>query len=83
MAVVIRLSRVGTNNRPFFHIVAADSTKPRDGRYLEKLGTYDPKKKEAKEKVVVNLEAFQAWVKKGAQPSETVGKIVKAVTVTK
>lgn len=75
MAVVIRLRREGTRNTPYFRIVAADSRSPRDGRFLENLGTYDPKKKGVN--FTVNLERAQYWISKGAQPSETVRSILK------
>ena len=75
--VKIRLARGGTNNRPFYHIVAAESRRPRDGRYLERLGTYTPKAADPKEKVIVNLIAVDKWLKTGAQTSETDGKLLK------
>ncbi|MBL7158070.1 MAG: 30S ribosomal protein S16 [Candidatus Omnitrophica bacterium] len=75
MAVVLRLKRMGANKKPFFRIVAAERTSPRDGRFIEQLGYYDPKKNPAEikidEKKVVN------WLKNGAQPSATVKSLLK------
>lgn len=76
--VTIRLSRRGKKNSPFFHIVAVDKMKKRDGAVLDKIGTYDPSKKEAKEKVKYNAELYKSWIAKGAQPSETVVQLLKA-----
>ncbi len=76
--VVLRLRREGTKNRPFYRIVAADQRFPRDGRFLEILGTYDPLIKGDNYKV--NLEAAQKWISVGAQPSETVASILKKAT---
>lgn len=75
MAVVIRLSRHGSKKKPFYRIVAADENFPRDGRFLEILGTYNPKDKEAKGSV--NKERIDFWKSKGARTSETVGQIIK------
>jgi small subunit ribosomal protein S16 len=82
MPVVIRMARAGAKNRPFFHIVAADKTAARDGRYLERLGTYNPKIK-GEGRVVVDQEAVTAWLKKGAIPSETVGHLLKSAAKSK
>ncbi len=71
--VVIRLTRKGRKKVPFYRIVAADSRMPRDGRFLENLGTYDPIKKEVK----MNLERIDYWVKVGAKMSDTVAKLHK------
>ena len=75
MAVSIRLRREGTKNLPFFRIVVADSRSPRDGKFSERLGTYDPKKKGVN--FVVNLDRANYWVSKGAIPSDTVRSILK------
>lgn len=75
MAVVIRLRREGTKDRPFYRIVAADQRYRRDGRFLEVLGTYDPGAK--KDGVNVAVDKVDAWIAKGAQPSETVASLVK------
>ena len=82
MAVVIRMARAGAKNKPFFHIVAADKTASRDGRYLERLGTYNPKVK-GEARVKVDFDAVNAWLKKGAIPSETVGQLLKAASKSK
>ncbi|MFZ4763329.1 MAG: 30S ribosomal protein S16 [Roseimicrobium sp.] len=73
--VVIRLRREGTKNRPFYRVVAADQRFRTCGRFLEILGTYDPMKE--KDNVKLNLEAVDAWISKGAQPSETVRSLIK------
>lgn len=83
MPVIIRFARAGTNNKPFFHVVAADKTAKRDGRHLERLGTYYPKAKEDKEKFLVDMEKLLTWVKKGAQVSETVGHFLKVASKSK
>ena len=75
MAVRIRLRRVGARNAPAFRIVVADGRSPRDGRFIENLGTYDPKK--AENNCAVNLERARYWLSKGAQPSDTVRSILK------
>lgn len=81
MAVHLRLTRAGRHKLPFYRVVAADSRKPRDGRYLEVLGTYDPLKNpplaQLKEDRVL------AWLKKGAQPSVTVRTVLKRAGVLK
>jgi small subunit ribosomal protein S16 len=74
MPAKIRLSRHGRTNRPFYHIVVADSRSPRDGKYIEKLGTYDPLQHPAK--VDLNFEKALDWVMKGAQPSDTCRSIL-------
>ena len=79
MAVKIRLARAGTTNRPFYHYVATNGTSPRDGRFLEKLGTYNPMIADKSARSVINLERVKEWLSKGAQPSETVARhLVKA-----
>ena len=76
MAVKIRLRRVGTKNVPCYRIVVADGRSPRDGRFIENIGTYDPRKGDGKTSAV-NLERAKYWIGKGAQPSETVRSILK------
>ena len=66
MAVVIRLSRRGSKKRPFYRVVATDSRSPRDGKFLEVLGTYDPLKEQDQFKL--DAEKAQSWIKKGALP---------------
>jgi small subunit ribosomal protein S16 len=75
--VTIRLSRKGKKNTPFFHIVAVDQNKKRDGAVLDKIGTYDPAIEKNEDKVKYNAELYKAWIAKGAQPSETVVQILK------
>ncbi|MGW8269375.1 MAG: 30S ribosomal protein S16 [Burkholderiales bacterium] len=75
--VVIRLARGGANKRPFYHFVVADSRRSRDGRFIERLGFYDPKAPEGRETLRVNLERVEHWKSKGAQLSPTVVRLVK------
>lgn len=76
MAVRIRLSRGGSKKRPFYRIVAADQRAPRDGRFLEKLGTYNPMlPQDHAERVVVDAEKVQKWMANGAQPTERLAKL--------
>lgn len=75
MAVHIRLQRHGNTHRPFYHVVATDHRNPRDGRYLEKLGLYDPNKNPSF--IELKSDRLQHWYSKGAQMSPTVGKLVK------
>ena len=75
--VVIRLARGGANKRPFYHMVVADSRRARDGRFLERVGFYDPKAPEGREALRVNLERVDHWKAKGAQLSPTVVRLVK------
>ena len=79
--VRLRLTRGGRHKRPFYRIVAADSRKPRDGRYLEVLGTYDPLKTPAV--VEIKQERVLEWLKQGAQPSVTVHHLLKKAGVLK
>ena len=75
MPVRIRLRRVGTKNVPVYRIVVADGHSPRDGRFIENIGTYDPRK--ASDNFKVDVERAKQWIKKGAQPSDTVRSILK------
>jgi small subunit ribosomal protein S16 len=75
MAVKIRLARHGAKKRPFYRIVAADSESPRDGRFLEKLGTYNPLQDPVK--VELNADRIKYWLGEGATPSDTVRSILK------
>lgn len=75
MALKIRLARRGTRNLPFYHIVVADSSSPRDGRFIEKLGTYDPKKDPVE--ISLKKERFEYWVKNGAQLTQIVKELLK------
>ena len=79
MAVALRLSRGGSKKRPYFRIVAADIRAPRDGRYLERLGTYNPmKEKNDPERVTLNTERIKYWLSVGAKPTERVQKFLAA-----
>ena len=75
MAVRIRMKRVGTKNTPVFRIVVADGRSPRDGKFIEEIGTYQPLKKD--NNVVLDLERAKYWVGKGAKPSDTVASFIK------
>lgn len=75
--VVIRLARGGANKRPFYHVVVADSRRARNGRFIERLGFYDPKAPEGRESLRVNLERVDHWKAQGAQLSPTVSRLVK------
>ena len=75
--VVLRLRREGTKNRPFYRIVAADQRFPRDGRFIELIGTYDPVKKGDGVNFKIDLDKAKAWISKGARPSETVASMIK------
>ncbi|GAA2915889.1 30S ribosomal protein S16 [Enterococcus pseudoavium] len=74
MAVKIRLKRMGSKKKPFYRIVVADSRSPRDGRFIETVGTYNPLKNPAE--VVLKEEDVLNWLQKGAQPSDTVRNIL-------
>ena len=79
MATVIRLSRGGAKQRPYYRIVVADSRMPRDGRYIEKVGTYNPMvPKDSEDRVRLDLEAIKGWMAKGAQPSDRVTRFLEA-----
>ena len=76
MAVRIRLSRGGSKKRPYYHIVAADQRAPRDGRYIEKLGAYNPLLPQDNEnRLVLDKEKVSAWLAKGAQPTDRLQKL--------
>jgi len=79
LSVKIRLSRVGAKKQPYYRIVVADSRSPRDGRFIENIGTYDPKTEPSD----INLDKQKAldWIKKGAKPSNTVKKIFDIVNL--
>ena len=84
MSLVIRMARAGTKKRPFYHIVLADSRSPRDGRFIERLGYYNPLlKKDNAERLKLDLEKVRAWMKKGAQPSDRVMRFLDAAGVAK
>jgi small subunit ribosomal protein S16 len=75
MSVSIRLRREGTTNSPYYKIVVADSRSPRDGKFIEIIGNYDPKK--AGQNAKLDLARVDYWVSNGAQPSETVASIIR------
>jgi small subunit ribosomal protein S16 len=82
MAMKIRLSRGGSKKRPFYRIVAADSRMPRDGRYIEKLGTYDPLlAKDREDRVRMDVERIQYWIGQGAQPTDRVARMLETAGV--
>ena len=82
MAMKIRLARGGNKKRPFYRIVAADSRMPRDGRYIEKLGTYNPLlPKDSEERVKMNVERVQYWLGQGAQATDRVSRMLEAAGV--
>ena len=75
--VVIRLARGGAKDSPFYHIVVTDSRNSRDGRYIERVGFFNPMARGQEEKLRINLERVEHWKSKGAQPSERVTKLIK------
>src|SRR5256714_14555446 len=75
MAVSIRLRREGTKNRPYYRVVVADSRSPRDGKFIEIIGTYDPK--QTGQNSAFSVERAEYWISKGAQPSDTVRSLIK------
>ena len=82
MAMKIRLARGGSKKRPFYRIVAADSRMPRDGRFVETLGTYNPLlAKDNAERVVMNVERIQYWIGQGAQVTDRVSRFLEAAGV--
>ena len=78
MAVKIRMKRVGAKNTPVFRIVVADGRSPRDGKFIEEIGTYQPLKQG--ENFKLDMERVTYWVSKGAQPSDTVASFIKKLT---
>src|SRR3974390_3640371 len=84
MSLVIRMARAGTKKRPFFHTAVADSRAPGDGRFIERLGFFNPLlPKERTERLKLDLEKVQGWMKKGAQPSDRVMRFLDAAGVVK
>ncbi len=82
MAMKIRLARAGSKKRPFYRIVAADSRMPRDGRFIEKLGIYNPLlPKDDENRVKMDVEAIKAWLDKGAKPTDRVSRFLEAAGV--
>jgi small subunit ribosomal protein S16 len=78
MAVKIRMKRVGTKNLPVFRIVVADGRSPRDGKFIEEIGTYQPLKKG--DNFTIKLDRAEYWISKGAQPSDTVASFLKKLS---
>ena len=82
MAMKIRLARGGSKKRPFYRIVAADSRMPRDGRFLEKLGLYNPLlPKDSEERVKMDIDRIKHWLSQGAQPTDRVARMLEAAGV--
>ena len=82
MAMKIRLARGGSKKRPFYRVVAADSRMARDGRFIEKLGTYNPLlPKDSEERVKLDMERVQYWLGEGAQPTDRVSRFLEAAGV--
>ena len=81
MAVKIRLRRMGAKKAPFYRVVVADSRYPRDGRFIEEIGTYDPNKEPAD--IKIDADAAKKWLTSGAQPTETVAKLLKQAGIEK
>ena len=82
MAMKIRLARGGSKKRPFYRIVAADSRMPRDGRFIEKLGTYNPLlPKDSEERVKMDMERVKYWLDQGAQPTDRIARMLEAAGV--
>jgi small subunit ribosomal protein S16 len=75
--VSIRLSRAGAKKRPFYHLVVTDSRNGRDGRYIERLGFFDPVGKDDQENLRIDLERIDYWIGQGAQPSDRVKTLIK------
>lgn len=84
MSLKIRLTRGGAKKRPYYRIVVADARAPRDGRFIEKIGSYDPMKpKDSAERVVLDTEKVQSWLAKGAQPTDRVLRFLDAAGLAK
>ncbi|MFI3238236.1 MAG: 30S ribosomal protein S16 [Lachnospiraceae bacterium] len=81
MAVKIRLKRMGQKKAPFYRIVVADSRSPRDGKFIEEIGTYDPTREPSA--ISVNEESAKKWLANGAQPTDVVAKILKVAGIEK
>jgi len=75
MAVRIRLQRRGTHKKPYYHVVVADSRSPRDGKFIQKIGTYNPLKDPVE--IRIEAEAYQEWIRKGALPSDAVAELFR------
>lgn len=76
--VVIRLARGGSKKRPFYHINVADSRSPRDGRFIERVGFFNPVARGAETEARMDMERVEYWIARGAQPTERVAQLIKA-----
>ena len=83
MSLKLRLSRAGTKKRPYYHVVLADARSPRDGRFIEKVGTYDPKLADKSKRVNLLVERIQHWLGVGAQPTDRVARFLDAAGLLK
>jgi small subunit ribosomal protein S16 len=83
MSLKIRLSRGGAKKRPFYRVVVADSRMPRDGRFIERLGTFDPLKAKDADRLVLDQEKAKAWMAKGAQPTDRVARLLDGLGLVK
>jgi small subunit ribosomal protein S16 len=82
--LVIRMARAGTKKRPFYHIVVADSRSPRDGRFIERIGHFNPRlPKDKTERLTLVLDKVKDWMKKGAQPSDRITRFLDAAGIMK
>ncbi|MBR1476784.1 MAG: 30S ribosomal protein S16 [Lachnospiraceae bacterium] len=81
MAVKIRLRRMGQKKAPFYRVIVSDSRSPRDGRFIEEIGTYDPSTEPST--VKIDAEAAKKWLNNGAQPTESVAKLLKIAGIEK
>ncbi|MCD7806620.1 MAG: 30S ribosomal protein S16 [Lachnospiraceae bacterium] len=81
MAVKIRLTRLGQKKKPLYRIIVADSRSPRDGRFIEEIGTYDPNKNPSE--IKINEELAKKWLSNGAQPTDVVAKLFKVAGIEK
>ncbi|WP_380056683.1 30S ribosomal protein S16 [Falsihalocynthiibacter sp. SS001] len=82
MAMKIRLARGGSKKRPFYRVVAADSRMPRDGRFIEKLGTYNPLlPKDSEDRIKLDIDRIKHWLSEGAQPTDRVSRFLEAAGV--
>src|SRR6478735_1993474 len=83
MSLKLRLARAGTKKRPYYHVVVADARSPRDGRFIEKIGTYDPKLEDKEKRVTLITERVQHWLSVGAQPTDRVARFVDVAGLKK
>ncbi len=81
MAVKMRLKRMGKKKAPYYRVIVADSRSPRDGRFIEEIGTYDPNVEPAA--VKIDKDSAEKWIKNGAQPTETVARLLKNAGIEK